>query len=80
MKAMVQCRFLCALAASGLIVANLNFETRSVIAAPADEVLNWNGIATSVAIPGGKNAIQQSRIYAMVQLAVHDALYASEHR
>jgi hypothetical protein len=80
MKAMVQCRFLCALAASGLIVANLNFETRSVIAAPADEVLNWNGIATSVAIPGGKNAIQQSRIYAMVQLAVHDALNAIDHR
>ena len=34
----------------------------------SDEVINWNVIATSVALPGGQNAIQQSRTYAMVQL------------
>ena len=45
-----------------------------------DEVVNWNVIATNVALPGGQNAIQQSRTYAMVQLAVHDALNAIDRR
>lgn len=45
-----------------------------------DEVLNWNSIALIVTPAGGKNGQQQSRIYAMVHLAVHDAVNAIERR
>lgn len=46
----------------------------------ADEVVNWNVIATTNAPAGGKNAIQQSRIYAMTHAAIHDALNAIDGR
>jgi hypothetical protein len=51
----------------------------SPAAVAPDEVLNWNTVATSVAPAAGKNGQQQSRIYAMTQLAVHDALNAIAH-
>lgn len=62
------------------VVIALHLETRPASAIGPDEVINWNVIATSVALPGGQNAIQQSRTYAMVQLAVHDALNAIDRR
>ncbi len=65
---------------AGTVLAILLAVTVSGSAAAVDEVANWNAIATSVALPGGKNAIEQSRIYAMVQLAVHDALNTIERR
>ena len=46
----------------------------------ADEVVNWNVIATTNAPAGGKNGIQQSRIYAMTHAAIHDALNAIDGR
>src|SRR2546430_1598553 len=44
--------------------------------ARADAVIDWNVIATTNAPAAGKNAIQQSRIYAMTHAAIHDALNA----
>ena len=46
----------------------------------ADAVTDWNVIATNTAPAGGKNAIQQSRIYAMMHAAIHDALNAIDRR
>jgi hypothetical protein len=62
------------------ILIGLSTEAPPAHAVVPDEVINWNAIATGVALPGGQNAIQQSRIYAMVQLAVHDALNAIDRR
>src|SRR5262245_32283583 len=52
----------------------------SPAASTPDEVLNWNTIATTLGPATGINGVLQSRIYAMTQLAVHDALNAIEHR
>jgi hypothetical protein len=61
-------------------VAIAMWSGRSSPAAVApDEVLNWNTVATSVAPATGINGVLQSRIYAMTQLAVHDALNAIAH-
>ena len=68
------------LAAVVVTAVGFQFDTRTVAAAAPDEVINWNVIATSVGLPGGLNAIQQSRVYAMSQLAVHDALNNIERR
>ena len=46
----------------------------------ADVVTDWNVIATTTAPAGGKNAIEQSRIYAMTHAAIHDALNAIDRR
>src|SRR6266550_7960282 len=48
--------------------------------ARADVVIDWNVIATTNAPAAGKNAILQSRIYAMTQAAIHDALNAIDRR
>ena len=48
--------------------------------ARADVVTDWNVIATTNAPAAGKNAILQSRIYAMTQAALHDALNAIDRR
>ena len=46
----------------------------------ADVVTDWNIIATTTAPAGGKNAVEQSRIYAMTHAAIHDALNAIDRR
>ena len=48
--------------------------------AQADVVTDWNVIATSNARLEGKNAVEQSRIYAMTHAAIHDALNAIDRR
>jgi hypothetical protein len=48
--------------------------------ARADAVIDWNVIATTNATAAGKNAILQSRIYAMTHAAIHDALNAIDRR
>jgi hypothetical protein len=48
--------------------------------AQADMVTDWNVIATTAAAAPIKNGIRQTRIYAMVHAAVHDALNAIERR
>jgi hypothetical protein len=48
--------------------------------ARADVVTDWNVIATNNAQLAGKNAVQQSRIYAMTHGAIHDALNAIDRR
>jgi hypothetical protein len=46
----------------------------------ADMVTDWNVIATTATSAAGMNPIVQSRIYAMVHAATHDALNAIERR
>jgi hypothetical protein len=46
----------------------------------ADVVIDWNVIATGAAFAAGKNALEQSRIYAMTHAAIHDALNAIDRR
>ena len=68
------------LVATAAVTLTLHIESQPVIAVTPDEVINWNVIAISVGSTAGKSGNQQSRIYAMVQIAVHDALNAIEHR
>jgi hypothetical protein len=49
-------------------------------AALADEVVNWNRIAVEEAGAAGKHPPAQSRLFAMVQIAVHDALNSIHRR
>ncbi len=48
--------------------------------AHADAVTDWNVIALNNAAVSGKNPIQQARVFAMTQAAVHDALNAIDRR
>jgi hypothetical protein len=50
------------------------------IVSRADVVIDWNVIATDAAFAAGKNALEQSRIYAMTHAAIHDALNAIDRR
>jgi membrane-associated phospholipid phosphatase len=43
-------------------------------------VLEWNLIASNAAVAGGQNSVVQTRTFAMVQAAVHDALNAIDRR
>jgi hypothetical protein len=43
-------------------------------------VLEWNLIASTAAVAGGQNSVVQTRTFAMVQAAVHDALNAIDRR
>ncbi len=43
-------------------------------------VLEWNLIASNAAVAGGQNSVVQTRTFAMVQAAVHDALNAMDRR
>ena len=52
----------------------------ALLAAVPDEVINWNIVATTVTPATGKNGPQQTRVYAMAQIAVHDALNAIDAR
>ena len=73
-------RILGVVVATAVLAFSLQYESQSVIALMPDEVINWNVVAISVGSTDGKSGTQQSRIYAMVQIAVHDALNAIEHR
>ena len=46
----------------------------------ADIVIDWNVIATSAGPAAGKNALEQSRIYAITHTAIYDALNAIDRR
>lgn len=46
----------------------------------ADAVTDWNTTTINTTRAAGKNAVLQSRIYAMVHAAIHDALNAIDHR
>jgi hypothetical protein len=48
--------------------------------AQADTVTDWNGIATTAARIQGPSPVPQTRTYAMVHAAVHDALNAIDRR
>jgi vanadium-dependent haloperoxidase-like protein len=63
-----------------LIVVTLLAAVAFANTARADVVTDWNVIATTNAPAAGKNAIQQSRIYAMTHAAIHDALNAIDRR
>jgi hypothetical protein len=56
------------------------FALTFIQSARADMVTDWNVIATTAAAAPIKNGILQTRIYAMVHAAVHDALNAIERR
>jgi hypothetical protein len=43
-------------------------------------VLEWNLVASNAAVAGGQNSVVQTRTFAMVQAAVHDALNAIDRR
>jgi hypothetical protein len=62
------------------ILATLVIISSLANAARANEVTNWNEIATTNGIASGKGGVPQSRIYAMAQAAVHDALNAIDRR
>ena len=51
-----------------------------VAALHADEVTNWNLVATSAGLAAGQNGIMQTRTYAIVHVAIHDALNAVDRR
>ncbi len=63
-----------------LIVVPLLAAVAFANTARADVVTDWNVIATANAPAAGKNAILQSRIYAMTHAAIHDALNAIDRR
>ena len=64
----------------GLLVLGASLALALSTAARADEVLEWNVAAITVAETGGQNPIMVSRTLAMAQLAVHDALNAIDRR
>jgi hypothetical protein len=68
------------LSLAAITIGVFHADLRRADARPPDEVINWNVTATTVAFAAGQNGVQQSRTYAMVQLAVHDALNAIDHR
>jgi hypothetical protein len=49
-------------------------------AARADVVTDWNEFATAIGAAAQPNPLHQSRVYAMTQAAVHDALNAIDRR
>jgi hypothetical protein len=58
----------------------------SVLCAPpchaqsTNAVLDWNLIVSNTAVAGGQSSVVQTRTFAMVQAAVHDALNAIDRR
>jgi PAP2 superfamily protein len=51
-----------------------------LVALRADEVTNWNLVATNAALAAGQSPPLQTRTYAIVHIAIHDALNAIERR
>lgn len=50
----------------------------TAVAAVADEVTQWNLVASNAVLAAGKPPLLQSRVYAMMHLAIHDALNTVE--
>ena len=48
--------------------------------ASADEVTNWNSVAASAAFAAGQAPPLQTRTFAIVHVAIHDALNAIDRR
>jgi hypothetical protein len=46
----------------------------------ADEVTKWNLVATNAALAAGQSPPLQTRTYAIVHVAIHDALNAIDRR
>jgi hypothetical protein len=51
-----------------------------LVALRADEVTNWNLVATNAALAAGQSPPLQTRTYAIVHIAIHDALNALDRR
>ena len=51
-----------------------------LVALRADEVTNWNLVATNAAFAAGQSPPVQTRTYAIVHVAIHDALNAIDRR
>jgi hypothetical protein len=56
------------------------FMLLGLVALRADEVTKWNLVATSAAFAAGQNPPLQTRTYAIVHIAIHDALNAIDRR
>jgi PAP2 superfamily len=61
-----------------LLAAALSFT--AIVSARADVVTDWNAVATTAASAPVVVGVYQTRIFAMTQLAVHDALNAIDRR
>ena len=62
-----------ALLASFLLLA-------TVVSAAADEVVRWNRVATSVAAAANTDPVTESRVFAILHVAIHDAVNAVDPR
>src|SRR5262245_11965368 len=51
-----------------------------IVGLQADEVTNWNLVATGAAFAAGQSPPVQTRTYAIVHVAIHDALNAIDRR
>ena len=51
-----------------------------LVALRADEVTNWNLVATNAALAAGQSPPVQTRTYAIMHIAIHDALNAIDRR
>ena len=76
----IACRRRFVSAALGALALCTIFSSAAAAASPADEVLNWNVLTLNLVTAVSPSGMPQSRIAAMVQLAVHDALNAIDHR
>ena len=65
---------------SASVVALSVLCTAHAYAQGPNAVLEWNLIASNAAVAGGQNSVVQTRTFAMVQAAVHDALNAIDRR
>ena len=61
-----------------LLAAALSFT--AIVSARADVVTDWNAVATTAASAPVVVGVYQTRIFAMTQVAVHDALNAIDRR
>lgn len=52
----------------------------AAISASADEVVRWNRIATEAAATAQTDPLTESRIFAILHIAIHDAVNAIDHR
>ena len=65
---------------AGTAVAVASLLTFNAPAAHADEVVRWNRIATEVMVAANTDPLTESRVLAILHLAVHDALNTIERR
>lgn len=63
-----------------LIATALCMMTRAGAAAAADPVMEWNDIARQLVVVPALSPVEQTRVMAMVHVAVHDAVNGITHR